>query len=851
MTDSVQIQAEPSTAHALIDLASQEVDNVSTYRLPKDSLPLCDPGLLPGWQHSPQSDQDALKSLEEKVVVKGSDEKVSPRTLSPTRSNLSEAVGSANRASITNVSKAKETQPQSDDSNCDSVHYNTPAIRATKNQFGTDIGQMPLLSLALFEDDAPGSDGRAEFPLGSSPCSIFTKDVSGGPLVQEVGENEPATRRVIAAHTWGANSRKPSFMAPLRAVSGNCLGTSNTGKLSSFEKNTSMVRRTGGRKFHAMGIDTTQFFHSSPHLVWSSVDSSSIPSHDGNQILRTRSFNSKNLNNFGNFRDKGHSDVVSPDISSSLASRKGSIRYHKPTHYSPNVSPRMWLRRSGPSDKYFVDDPVSSSRETSNPRLVKESGKLYICFDEYIATGIYQVEIDTSCLLESEAHSWQRFTVPTLQNTKEANITTRFSFELVSASAQSKVPELQFSTEFLLEAEVFNARKLMGRIPPMEGFSLLLRLKETIHHLTDHETSVTLCCVPTWSESKGIRFEYHVSLMLELQNQDFFSERISFPIVIRHGHQLERTYNLGTGECTVYLEESDGHKLNSAKSETETGVEVTLVRDTQDCDKPLNVHFKVTYGNQDRMLVPLPTFRPRLGKVRSESVLLVTLSPPLDIEHLPRCPVSSWKKGKHHYRQYGMIRFDRTEIPLSFPRDLEDDIVVKVILPIPVHFQALESLTDPMVFEKLINIIPKVDIRVEEVMGGLLACQARIKVQVGSHSRLLILNYDDWSPSFSTIDGRLATEKTGEWRETNDGYSTLFKTAWMVPGQITMVQMHWTERVILDEFKPEDDDKTRIEYKLPRIVGKTILESSLTCKMERSSRCLSIEMRISYAHRLL
>lgn len=148
----------------------------------------------------------------------------------------------------------------------------------------------------------------------------------------------------------------------------------------------------------------------------------------------------------------------------------------------------------------------------------------------------------------------------------------------------------------------------------------------------------------------------------------------------------------------------------------------------------------------------------------------------------------------------------------------------------PIHFLGLTSRDDPLELEDPTKLIWNLHVRIDRIITGELECQMNLKVDISSVPSLVI-DARDWVPNCSIIDGRLATH--GEWRETEDGDMALQSVASTRPRNVTNVDVYWKEFGIVDELTGREATTTR-ESRLPNIVGKIVLNGSLTCNIDNA-----------------
>ena len=501
---------------------------------------------------------------------------------------------------------------------------------------------------------------------------------------------------------------------------------------------------------------------------------------------------------------------------------------------SPNVSPRLWLRKEESS----INTPMQN---TSVPMLVatepfntKDNGKLYLVFGHDVTAGIYEVELEANLTLQKPDRSgWQSFEVAGLPSNEGKDTTGGFEFVVKPEVDNLDLLEFQYDTSRLLDARTLGSRELVARFRLSEPLLLRLRAKERIHDIDDWNTAVTLYTVPKWSTNEGTHVKHHASLTFELPDRDIFAEKVKFSIVVKYGPSKDHNCSLEADESSVSLAEDD--KLESSPGPHSSEAEITIIRSMQNLDNSIHLYFVRSYPDTEYVSISLPTFRPKLGKVLSESIMLLKASPPLFLEHLGRGQFSKWKLSEHYKSEETWMCLDRVEVSPLFPEGLKDDAMVRIRKLWPVHYEALDASDEPLSPEHPSNVVKELDVRIERVFGEGLECRMSVEIQVGSSCRLLTVDDHDWTPMFFVIDGQLATQKAGEWRENEEGYKTLFKSSAMTLGQTLRLEMHWKELVISDEFRGEGMEQNKMEYKIPRILGKIILGGTLLCRIDEGT----------------
>lgn len=513
---------------------------------------------------------------------------------------------------------------------------------------------------------------------------------------------------------------------------------------------------------------------------------------------------------------------------------------------SPDVSPRIWLRRYGrfgSSSQWFLPREPMPVRPADNPSWKIQGNKLEICCASSTSRDTYIIEIEAEIRLSGlDDEGWLDFIIPGLPRPEDPTISGNVDFQIQQSASKSSIDmpldevrdqfnktssiEAQFDTKSLHNVQM-GLVQIAGRFWPQNSKLLRTRLKSSIYKIMSWDAYVLLHTTPIWSKSQGVQMKHHARLQMKQPKLDIFANRVGFSFHIKHGPLRSREYSLKASRCSVHIEEDIGQRNRSSSTKS---AEVTVYRDTMDLSLPLDVYFMSSYTPEDQATIALPTLYPTVGKVLSESILLTKPSTPLVVEHTERAFFSSWKKTDVTKGSYSVMRFDRVELPQLFPEGLKDDVIVRIRELCPVQFSALEKSEDSFVPLETLSPVWDLRIQIDRVCGQNLVCRMSLVVEVGRDSeRLLAFDAHNWIPELSFIDGRLATQRAGEWRKAEDGYLTLLKSPAMIVGQNVRVEMRWKELIIADEFKSDSVAMSNVEYLIPTIIGKSVLGGSLTC----------------------
>ena len=496
---------------------------------------------------------------------------------------------------------------------------------------------------------------------------------------------------------------------------------------------------------------------------------------------------------------------------------------------SPNIFPRVWLRREESDSSILIQNSDPSRIVVAEPSWIRENGKIYVIFPPEANGESYQIELEAQVkLIKPDRSGWQYLKILGLPTNEGKETTGGFEFIIKPKFDTSKLPEFQFDSNRLLDSRKLGLTELVSRFRLLDPLILGLRSKESVCNIDSWNTTVTLYSVPKWSADEGTQMKHHACLAIDMSDHDIFTEKVKFSIIAKYGPG--RNYSLDTDEDSISLETDDGVNLDSGSKYSEA--EITIVRSSQNLGTPINFYFTLSYADVEHVTINMPSFRPKAGKVLSERTVLLKTSPPIFLDYLATGQFSTWRMTENYRGEDTWMFIDRVEVPPLFPDGLKDNAMIRVRKLSPVNYEGLEALDRSMTPEHPSNIVMDLDIRIERILGETLECRMGLTLQVGNSCRLLTIDDQDWTPKFFVIDGALATEKAGEWRENEDGYKTLFKSSSMRIGQMVRLEMHWKELVILDEFKDEGVEKNRIEYQIPTVLGKVILGGTLLCRID-------------------
>ena len=346
----------------------------------------------------------------------------------------------------------------------------------------------------------------------------------------------------------------------------------------------------------------------------------------------------------------------------------------------------------------------------------------------------------------------------------------------------------------------------------------LVYVRDTVHPIDSWESSVKLCTTFLNNNDGRIQINHHARMTVVVPKQYIAAERTKLSITLSNGISGKHEMLLGPGQHSLFLQED----LSSADTASNKEGEIVIVRDTCDLDLPLNLYLTLTYRLPDPrfMVTSLPTFRPRKGETLSEVVALTHPSPPLAMKPLSRGDFTTWKEVIHSFAH--ATYFERVNMPRLYPEGFKDDIRIKIWTPSPVFFNCLDTLQP-------CDLVRNFDMTVEKVIGGTIECDMSFILHVNEADRLVSIDPHGWAPKYFAIDGRLATEQAGEWRENEKGLLTLFRRSGMARGPIQL-EMHWQEP---NDIASSNHSNT-LDLPLPRVTDLKVVGGGLTCRLDKS-----------------
>ena len=325
-----------------------------------------------------------------------------------------------------------------------------------------------------------------------------------------------------------------------------------------------------------------------------------------------------------------------------------------------------------------------------------------------------------------------------------------------------------------------------------------------------------ICAIPAISEGEGVTVRFHVRLSF-MWSENFGSSNLAnLKIVVKHARLSNQEVRLEPGTNSVMLSSNQPPLVE----EIEKPATITIIRHGVDFEESLNVYLAVFYPITRRQVaVRLPSFRPLLGSVPLECILVKEPCLPLTMEPSVGDICSAWnieKKDGH-----GII-FDRiAPLPRISPEAFVDDVSVRFQELQPAKFARLESL-DPSTVT-----IWNLAMTVGKILGNGIYCSLRLDLAVGHSQTLLVVDAHGWTPIYCLLNGQPAREKSNLWFVDEKKRYILAKQLYMAEGQVIEVDLHWQRSWI-------DSRRTSASHEivpLPSIANNSVAGGKLTCTL--------------------
>ncbi|MCJ1284444.1 hypothetical protein MMC26_003776 [Xylographa opegraphella] len=477
------------------------------------------------------------------------------------------------------------------------------------------------------------------------------------------------------------------------------------------------------------------------------------------------------------------------------------------------------------------------------PDLVEEDGKLYVVCGES-TTGTYEIDIKAKIRLSIlDAQHHQSFCIPGLIRAEVAQDrmpTGSFAFYFEPTVNTPDGWGMRFGSEALMDYHLKESSHIIGRFRLDESPLISIRTKKPVHCISEFSVSVDACAAFLPSSSSGIRrLYYNARLLCEVDEKDVWADEVELFIVVRHGSLGDAQYQVDNGRCVAL---HNTLLLTSGAKESETLISV--MRNTEDVHGHLDISFSIPIDVSSPTEIFLPTLRPLFGKVLSESIILSLPRLPLKLEHIQNDSHTRWKVLQSSKAGHKYMRFDRLPIPDTLPQFVDDNPQFKVSELVRVKFRSLTTMDQTQMDEISVSVARNLQVSLFQISDGLLGCQIDVEVQIGTGLQLLTIDSQGWVPSFSFVNGRLATQGQGEWRETDDAVLDLFNTRDMRAGKVVHITFFFEQLCctpILEDYVniEQDSEDGRVEKPLPKIVGMTILQAHMRLEVEDCTILLS------------
>lgn len=366
-----------------------------------------------------------------------------------------------------------------------------------------------------------------------------------------------------------------------------------------------------------------------------------------------------------------------------------------------------------------------------------------------------------------------------------------------------------------------------GILPPgiPEGLDQTYQ-NATIQRIVTWDCSVEICTAARISALGTVQVYHHAVISVTVPNQEVYAKRTRFSMIMMNGLRDNQTCRLAPGQSSLIFRE----EISTSQASYEDEAEITIERESCDLEKPIHLYLLFNYpSHRYYVIASLPTFRPQEGRVLYENVIIAKYIPPLQITPLARSGLSSWKFRDDPVNRSTFI--ERSEDPRFYTERLRDDIQVKIMELSRVHFPLLAGCY-------LSDVAWKLDIVVQKVLGAKLQCRMSFFLVVGEADAVVSIVPYGWIPTFFVVNGRLANEKEGEWRQTEDGRLILFRQPHMCPGPIR-VETCWHEPLTHDI----DNGSKPSDLFLPVVADRKVLGGVLICKLNNSKsldNCITI-----------
>ena len=473
-----------------------------------------------------------------------------------------------------------------------------------------------------------------------------------------------------------------------------------------------------------------------------------------------------------------------------------------------------------------------------------------------ILTIHYKAHVELS---EPNGFGWRELDLAGLSFSDANDVQGRLTFILDPAECSSKAQISHKKPKAQLDRPECSGNRFSDTFDVSIPYVLCVRLKAPLYDVLHGTSSITLCTEPEWTLEGGTRISHCCDVTRSVECPDIFAECVRLTFIVKHGIRRSRSVRLQAGKSEIFLEERFSTTSGFLRNETQLHV----IRPVEDVEMPLKFFLSHLYPASIDTIISLPSFRPVSGTIKAEVVYLSKLGPPMYVEHLRYGLGSLWAPSKWSEHGDNLIEFRRVEASRSNPKDVQDD-------DIRVRFKELPALDFGVSKEQSNGLSPtaiirSLKLRIEQKITGAVECQMRFDIERLDKHNLLSIDPQGWAPSHCFLNGRLATEDKGELRMSMEGNVVLSRDTTEGLDHDLKLELHWImsettafgkqrSRSEREDSKREKEDSELKEqvskrekhgfvgYKLPTILGRTVLSGCVACnidggKIEMSAIC--------------
>ncbi|MCJ1472131.1 hypothetical protein MMC13_000778 [Lambiella insularis] len=482
----------------------------------------------------------------------------------------------------------------------------------------------------------------------------------------------------------------------------------------------------------------------------------------------------------------------------------------------------------------------------TSPIWSEEGGKLCLIWNNTVAGSTYEIDIEaTISLTTSDRHNRQSFWIPGLPRgdvPENRSQSGGFAFYVQSTAPNSDAEKIQLAPQTLIDCHVKDSSYITGRFRLDETPMLSIRTKVPIHYINECSATISTSVILSSAPEGVTMISFDARILCEIPEPNAFADRMELLLTVRN--RPSGQCHVKDGSCTI-LHDTFTKSTEAGDSEAI----ISISRNSENLHEPIELSFLVAQPSCFPFTICVPTFRPLIGKVLSESIILSQPRLPLLLKRLPGNSITAWKVLNGLRERNPAIRLERLATPSSSPERVSDNPCFQVSELSRASFKDLEPADAVCFTEESPTVARNLRVELFEIMGGGLRSQIEVDVEVEKSAKILTIDQQGWVNSFSLIDGVLATEEAGEWRETEDTYLTLFKSDDSVEGSIIHIticfqQQHSVQDTEDSEYEMVTSSLSRNsnEQPLPKIMGKTIVGAVLASNLDTCTVTLSSGM---------